>query len=82
VQGRRPGRGDWNEVKDVAEDVPGQTAPTPSAVVFVMSDDSTLILPAGSMTPEGSALREFVRFYWQHPEHREELTDGRALERL
>src|SRR5690242_16006738 len=32
--------GDWHQVRDVTEDVPGQQDPTPSAVVFVMSDDS------------------------------------------
>jgi hypothetical protein len=32
--------------------------------------------------PDGSAMRDLVRFYWQHPDSRGELTDGRALERL
>jgi hypothetical protein len=27
-------------------------------------------------------LRELIRFYWKHPESRDELTDGRAVERL
>ncbi len=50
---------------------------------MMMSDGrpSTLVA-ADSYTPDGKALRELVRFYWQHPEHRCELTDGRALERL
>jgi hypothetical protein len=34
------------------------------------------------MTPDGSAMRELVRFYWQHPESRDELTDESALKRL
>jgi hypothetical protein len=50
--------------------------------MFVMSDDSAPTLAAGSITPDGSALRELVRFYWEHPESRDELTDGRAVERL
>jgi hypothetical protein len=82
VQGWRPDRGDWAEVRDVTDEVPGQQAPTPGAVVFVMSDDSAPTLAAASFTPDGSALRDLVRFYSEHPESRGELSDGRALKRL
>lgn len=77
-----PSYGEWTQVKDVADRVPGQPAPAYSAIVMVMADDQTLTLAAGSFTPEGQALRDLVRFYWQHPENRAELADGRALERL
>jgi hypothetical protein len=82
AQGWGSASGDWEQVQDVTDEAPGQQAPTPGAVVFVMSDDSAQTLAAGGITPDGSALRELVRFYWQHPESRGELTDGRALKRL
>lgn len=82
AQGWRPQAGDWSEVQDIAEEAPGQTAPTHNAIVFVMSDESAATIAAGGMTPDGAALRELVRFYWRHPESRGELTDGRAVKRL
>jgi hypothetical protein len=81
-QGLRSHSGDWEQVQDITDEDPGKQAPTPSAIVFVMSDDSAPTIAAGAMTPDGSALRELVRFYWEHLESRDELTDGRALKRL
>lgn len=40
------------------------------------------IADAGFYATNGGALRELVGFYWQHPEYRTELTDGRAVDRL
>jgi hypothetical protein len=82
AQGWRSVSGDWEQLQGVTDEAPGQQAPTPGAVVFVMSDDSAPTLAAGSITPDGSALRELVRFYRENPESRGELTDGRALKRL
>jgi hypothetical protein len=82
AQGWRPQSGDWEQVQDVTDEAPGQQAPAPGAVVFVMSHDSAHTLAAGAMTPDGEALRDLVRFYWEHPESRGELTDGRAFKRL
>jgi hypothetical protein len=81
-EGFRSNSGDWEHVQDVSDEAPGQKAPTPGAVVFVMSDDSAPSIAAGAMTPGGTAMRDLVRFYWQHAESRGELTDGRALKRL
>ena len=81
-QGLRLNAGDWEQVRDVADEAPGQKAPTPGAIVFVMADDSSPTIAAGAITPAGTALRDLVRFYWEHPESRGELTDGRALKRL
>ncbi|MGV0794345.1 hypothetical protein [Mycolicibacterium sp. XJ1819] len=47
-----------------------------------MSDEDVLTMPAASFTSEERRLRELVRFYWQNPDHRDELTDGQALKRL
>lgn len=82
VQGWRPQSGDWAQVVDVAEAAPNQTAPTPNAVVVVTADDSVITLPGASFTPEGRQLRQWVRFYWLHPDSRGELTDERAMKRL
>jgi hypothetical protein len=81
-QGWRYQSDDWSQVVDVTKEVPGQSAPTPAAIVVVMSDGSTATIAGASFTPEGAAMRELVRFYWQHPDCRVELTDGRALKRL
>jgi len=69
-------------VEDVTDEAPGQTAPTPNAIVMVMADGSAPTMAAASCTPDGVALRQLVRFYWQHPDNRGELTDGRALKRV
>ncbi|MGV0788375.1 hypothetical protein ABQF33_15820 [Mycolicibacterium sp. XJ2] len=82
VQGSRPQNGDWAQVVDVTDASPKQSAPTPNSIVVVMSDEDVLTLSAASFAPEGRALRELVRFYWQNPNCRDELTDGQALKRL
>jgi hypothetical protein len=82
AQGWQPRGGNWAQVVDVTDTAPGQTAATPGAIVVIMSDGSAPTMAAGACTPDGRALRELVRFYWQHPEHRGELTDGDALNRM
>ncbi|ORW04438.1 hypothetical protein [Mycobacterium kyorinense] len=81
-QGWPSAAGEWVEVKDVTDHAPGRRAVTARGIVIVMSDGRTPTLATGMFTPDGRALRELVWFYWQHPEFRSELTDGRALERL
>ncbi|WP_156426540.1 hypothetical protein [Mycobacterium sp. IS-3022] len=82
AQGWRSMTGDWADVQDVTDEVPGQQAHTPNAIVFVMSDDTAPTLAAASYTPDAAAIRDLVRFYWKHADSRAELTDGRALHRL
>lgn len=72
----------WGDVKDVTDQTPDGKRAAGTAIVMLMSDDRAPMLTGGTFTPGGDALRELVRFYWQHPEARSELTDGRALERL
>ena len=74
--------GEWTALIDVAAAAPRQQAPTRGTIAFVLSDDDACTVAAGSITPDGTALRELARFYWQHPEARDELTDGRAAQRL
>lgn len=72
----------WDTVKDVSDRYPRGSIPARGTIVVTTSDGRTRTLAADSYTPGGQALRELVRFYWQHPDVRAELTDGRALERL
>ena len=81
-EGLRSHSGDWEDVRDITDQVPGKPVSTSGPIVFVMADDSTPTIAASGMTPDGTALRELARFYWEHPEARDELTDGRAVERL
>lgn len=78
----RTASGQWDQVKDVADESSDKKRARSGPIVFVMSDDSTPTIAANGMTPNGEALRELVRFYWEHPEARDELTDGGAVERL
>ncbi len=82
AQGWSRHRGDWTSVIDVAAAAPGQQAPTRGTIALVMSEDEAVTVAAGSITPDGAALRDLVCFYWQHPDAREELTDDRAETRL
>jgi hypothetical protein len=82
VQGWTPKSGNWTQIRGVTDVAPGQSVPTRGAIVIVMSDESVASMAAGSTTPDGQALRELIRFYWQHADRRSELTDGGALDRL
>ncbi|MEZ0363123.1 hypothetical protein ACAG26_05400 [Mycobacterium sp. pUA109] len=81
AQGRAV-EGGWDDVDDITDKVPGRRVQQPSAIVMAMLDGRYPNLTAHSFTRNGQALRAMVRFYWQHPEHRSELTDGRAAGRL
>lgn len=79
---REPKTGKWAEVENVADKVPGEERFWNPMVVTVAGGATLLMEAPGIYTPKGTALIELVRFYWQHPERRDELTDGRAVERL
>lgn len=71
----------WGQVAEVADRAPN--ARQASGTTYITTaDGGTRILPSDWYTPGGQALRELVRFYWQHPESRGELADGRVLQRL
>lgn len=73
----------WDEMTDVSDRPRQQNWLQMSGSTYVTtSDGRTRTLASDWYTPGGHALRELVRFYWQHPEHRDELTDGRAARRL
>lgn len=79
---REPKTGKWEEVENIADKLPDEERFW-NPMVVTMADGETLLMEApGTYTPKGTALVELVRFYWQHPELRDELTDGRAVARL
>ena len=82
AEGLRPHVGLWADVADVTNAAPGKPPVTVGSIAMVMSDGATLNFAAGGCTPDGRALRELVRYYWRHPDDREELTDRRAAQRL
>ena len=82
ADGWSPRSANWSSLEDIASEAPNQKTPTPGVIAFVMADDAVWTLTALAFTPGGTALRDLVRFYWQHPERRDELIDGRAEERL
>lgn len=74
--------GAWSQVADITNVVPEGTAAR-SPLVFVMADGKARVIKDSALfTPDGRALLEFVRFYWQHPQNRGELTNDQAPERL
>ncbi|SEH62989.1 hypothetical protein SAMN04489835_2231 [Mycolicibacterium rutilum] len=71
----------WDEVTDVVDRKP-DTRQASGAIYILTADGRTRELPASWYTPGGHALGEVLRFYWQHPEAREELADDRVVHRL
>lgn len=71
----------WDEVTDVADRKPN--ARHPNGATYIMTTGGhARELPTHWYTPDGHAFREVIRFYWQNPETRGELADGRAIHRL
>lgn len=72
---------DWNDIADVRASADSKK--TRKAVVLVRRDGTEKIIDGADIyVPGGSALYWMVRHYWQHPDNRSELTDGRAIQRL
>jgi hypothetical protein len=75
-------RGKWEDVEQILDNPPRGRKPRREVIVFVLPKGPSAMLVADAITGNSRALREWVRFYWRHPEYRVELTDGRALRRL
>ncbi|MGV0746093.1 hypothetical protein [Mycolicibacterium sp. XJ870] len=70
----------WHDVVDITDKADKRSR---NPIVFVLKDAKPIVVPnADRYEPNFGALYWMVRQYWQHPEDRAELTDGRALERL
>lgn len=81
-EGRSPVTARWDQIRSIGGGDQLRDPSQATKLVIMMDDGKTATLSGGAFTPEGTALRDLVRFYWQHPENRGELTSGAALERL
>ena len=75
-------QGTWDEIEQILDHPVKGTRSFNEFIVFVMTDGSSASLMADTITRDTEPLYEWVRFYWQHPEHRSELVDERGLRRL
>ncbi|WP_049744835.1 hypothetical protein [Mycolicibacterium goodii] len=71
----------WDDVDDIADRPRNGRKPT-GATFITGADGRTLTIPSDWYTPGGQVLRDLMLLYWQHPDLRPELADGRAVERL
>ena len=75
-------RGRWDDVEQI-EDRPLRGRRNGREVIVIgRPKGRAAMFMSDAVTDDSDALREWVRFYWQHPEHRNELLDERALRRL
>lgn len=75
-------RGTWDEIEQILDHPPKGSKPFNEVIVFVLPKGRRAMLMADAITGNTAALREWVQFYWQHPEYRDELVDSRGLQRL
>jgi hypothetical protein len=83
LDGLQSAEGHWSEVTAVTNDLPDLVhARTPLGIV--MGDGRKAVIRSSSMYagPDGRALYELVRYYWQHPDSRVELTNDGAIDRF
>jgi hypothetical protein len=70
----------WEDLVDVT-DKADKRARNP--IVFAVKGAKPIVVPNGDRYGDsGAALYWMARHYWQYPENRGELADGRALDRL
>lgn len=70
----------WADIVDISDAADKRTR---NPIVFALNDAKPIVVAnADRYEPGFGALYWMVRHYWRHPEDRDELTDGRALERL
>lgn len=81
-QGLSTVRGEWDEIVDVAEHRSGKSPPLRASLFVKFGDGKVRTQAVDSYTPKGKALRRLFRYYWINPDKRDELADGRAVERL
>jgi hypothetical protein len=73
----------WDDFTEIRDELPTGEGRFWDPMVLMTKDGSYRALESpGIYTPEGTALVELVRFYWQHPERRHDLTTGHAITRL
>jgi hypothetical protein len=72
----------WGDVVAITDRRPEKSPPLRAMIFVKFRDDRVRTLVVDSYTPGGDAMRRFVRYYWLNSNHRDELTDRRAIERL
>ncbi|ANI42374.1 hypothetical protein [Mycolicibacterium vaccae] len=75
-------RGEWDEIEQILDRPARGGSIGREMIVLKLPKSRSAMLVTDAITGNSDALREWVRFYWQHPEHRGELVDNRALQRL
>jgi hypothetical protein len=75
-------RGEWDDVEKIQDRPFRGRHIGREIIVFGRPKQRTAMFMSDGVTDDSPALLEWVRFYWQHPEYREELVDARALKRL
>lgn len=71
----------WKDVVGVLDRAPNKRRAT-GATYIRHRDGHTRVVPSYWYTPDGRALHHMIDFYWKHPKYRDELVDGRVLDRL
>lgn len=75
--------GSWQEVVGITDSMPNQPRFLWKPLGVTMIDGTHRVLGApGKYTPHTAVLLGCLRFYWQNPYARSELTDQRAAQRL
>ncbi|WP_231750909.1 hypothetical protein [Mycobacterium sp. NAZ190054] len=74
--------GTWDDIGEILDHPPKGEKPFNKVIVVVLHGGRNAMLIADAITDDSRALQEWVQFYWQHPEYRDELVDARALRRL
>lgn len=75
--------GRWEDITEIRDELPIPDGAFWDPMVLMMKDGSYCALESpGIYTPRRTALVELVRYYWQHPDQRNDLTNGRAVQRL
>lgn len=75
-------RAKWEDISEVRDQPLHRKLRGREVIVLALPEGRSGTFLSDTVTDDSHALREWVRFYWQNPEHRAELTDGRALKRL
>ena len=75
-------RGSWDDIEAILDHPVRRKKPYNEIMVFVLPKRRNTKLVTDTLTSDSDALRDWVRFYWQHPDHRDELTDERGVRRL
>lgn len=75
-------RANWEDIEQIQDHPLRRKLRGRELVVLALPEGRSATLLSDCVTDNSQALRDWVRFYWQHPEYRDELVDGRGLQRL